>query len=78
MAGLAGRSLLRRRAVFSEAVAQGVHKIDDVGGTLGRLRPLDSVPRGLALDEFAQREFVLILEFSRVEVAGFAVEDVAG
>ena len=69
---------LRRAVLGAKAVAQGIHQVDDVGGPLRSFRPFDRMPGGLALDELAKGEFVLVLELSRIEVAGFAVEDITG
>ena len=58
--------------------AQGFHQIDDVRAAFFLCRRLDGLAGGLALDELAQRELVLVLELRGVEAAGLPIEDVAG
>ena len=41
------------------------------------LPALDRLAGGLALDQLAQCELVLVLELGGIKVAGFGVEDVA-
>ena len=55
-------------ALALDALAQGFHQIDDVGAILFFFRRLDGLAGGLALDELAQRQLILVLEFGGIEM----------
>jgi hypothetical protein len=57
------------------ALAQGLHQIDDIRAILFFFRRLDCLASGLAFDELAQCQLILVLELSRIEVASFGVKD---
>jgi hypothetical protein len=59
-----------------QAFAQRVHEIDDVARLPFRLGDLDDVALGLALDEFPQRRFIFVLEFSGIKRGGLGLQDV--
>ena len=86
MARVSARWLLGRTRTWSrgappcaaaagfEALAQRVHKVDDVGWR-ALLRTLDLLALLLAPEQIFERVLVLVLELLRLEVASFGLDD---
>src|SRR4030081_1053972 len=66
------------RAPAFQALLKGIHQADNIARPLFGRRHLDRLAGGLAPDQRLQRSLVFVLEFRRVEMRSFAVEDVAG
>src|SRR5262245_36459751 len=61
LAALRLRLFLAGGLLGADALAQGIHEVDDFGG-LAALRRLDLDTFGFLLDQIAERRFVVILE----------------